>query len=310
MKNAIITGGTGFIGRWLIQELLNNDINCVVLVRDTHSIYPEYLNDKNITLIKGKIDTVKKNSFPHISYDCFYHLAWGGVAPQAKNDLLLQLQNIKMSVHALDLCNSLGCKKFIAAGTVGEYVFSKNIIDVEEKQTPNDIYGAAKASAHYFLQVRSRQLEQPFVWAVIPSTFGEYREDNNIITYTIKTLLKKEKPSYGALTQMWDFLYISEVVKALRLIGEYGKNNVTYGIGSGTYRPLKDYIITIRDLIDSSLPLGINERPEMTKQTFSSCVNILDLMRDTGFQPQISFEEGVLKTIDYWKKQLKLEEDT
>lgn len=252
--------------------------------------------------MEGDLNTLTADDFPDRDYDCFYHLAWAGVASQDKNNLQVQLNNIELSVRAMELCHSLHCDRYISAGTVAEYVFSKNVMDLEEKQTPNDMYGAAKTATHYFLQVRARQLDQRFIWAVIPSTYGEFRKDNNIITYTIRTLLAAEKPSYGALTQMWDFLYVADVARALRMIGEYGKADTTYGIGSGVYKPLKDYIITIRDIIDPTLPLGINERPSMTNQTLSSCVNILDLVRDTGFQPEVSFADGIRRTVDYWRK--------
>ena len=57
--------------------------------------------------------------------------------------------------------------------------------------------------------------------------------------------------------QMWDFLYVGEVARALKLIGEKGISGKTYGIGSGVYRQLKDYIMKIRDIIDPQLELGI-----------------------------------------------------
>lgn len=174
-------------------------------------------------------------------------------------------------------------------------------MDVNARQTPNDIYGAAKVSVHYFLEVLSKQLKQDFIWTVIPSTFGERRTDNNIITYTIRTLLAGEKPSYGNLEQMWDFLYVSEVARALRMIGEKGVAGKTYGIGSGIYKPLKGYITAIRDIIDPSLELGIGDYPNMSEQTSSSCVNTYELIKDTGFIPQVSFEEGIRRTIEFFK---------
>ena len=83
---------------------------------------------------------------------------------------------------------------FIATGTVAEYALTTDVMDLSAKQSPNDMYGCAKVSAHYFLEVESRKIKQPFIWTVIPSTFGERRIDNNIITYTIKKLLSKERP--------------------------------------------------------------------------------------------------------------------
>lgn len=300
MDNVIVTGGTGFIGSWLVLELLNQRVNVTVVVRDRSRLIPEIKENKRCIIIEKSIEYINDLDFGG-EYDAFFHLGWGGVSPEKKNDINIQLQNIKMSLHALEVCHRIGCRKFIAAGTTAEYVFCTDIIDVHAKQTPNDMYGAAKVSAYYFLEVRARQLNQPFVWVVIPSTFGERRVDNNIVTYTIRTLLAGEKPFYGNLTQMWDFLYVSEVARAIRLVAELGHTETVYGIGSGKYRPLKEYIETIRDLIDPSLELGIGDVPSLSSQTFSSCVNIYDLVKDTGFVPEISFEDGITRTIKYFR---------
>ena len=305
MERAIVTGGTGFIGSWLIEELLKNNIEVVAIVRDAGKLLPSISSNEKCQIIEEAIENLSVDSFQKVKYDAFFHLSWNGVSPEQKNNITSQLSNISLSIKALEICNALECEKFIAAGTVAEYVFCKDIMDLNAKQTPNDMYGAAKVSAHYFLDVRARQLKQPFIWVVVPSTFGERRNDNNIITYTIRSLLNGDRPRYGNLHQMWDFLYVGEVVRAMRLIGEKGRTNKIYGIGSGNYKPLKIYIETIRDIIDPKLELGIGELPEMSKQTFSSCVNIYDLIADTEFTPEISFEEGIRKTISYLEKEKK-----
>ncbi len=156
------------------------------------------------------------------------------------------------------------------------------------------------------LETWARNNDMPFNWVVVPSTFGEGRRDNNILTYTITSLLKGEKPTYGYLNQMWDFLYVEEVVRALRLIGEKGTADKTYAIGSGIYRPLRDYVETIRDIINPKLPLGIGEKPFLSNKAFSSCVSIKDLTADTGFVPGVTFEEGIKKTIAYYKSELNI----
>lgn len=303
---AIVTGSTGFIGSWLTQELLSNGYDVVSVVRNPDKLLPEIRDNSRFSVIQKDLKELKPDDFDESKeYDVFFNLGWAGVSPEDKNVLDKQLSNIPMALNAIDVCNRIGCKLFVSSGTVAEYALTTDVMDLGAQQKPNDIYGATKVAVHYYLEVRARQLDQPLIWTVIPSTFGERRTDNNIITYTIKSLLKGQKPQYGALTQMWDFLYVSEVVRALRLIGEKGAAGKVYGIGSGEYRPLRDYIETIRDLIDPTLELGIGEVQSYSKQSFSSCVNIYDLIRDTGFQPQVSFGEGIIKTIKWFRKDLQ-----
>ena len=296
-KRAILTGATGFIGSWLAQQLLQNQVEITVITRNASKLLPEFLNDRNCIIIEKDVGGIEIEDFATGGYDYFFHLAWGGVAPEEKNNVELQLHNVAISLKAMEVANALGCRKFIASGTVAEYALRKGVIDVNGKQSPNDLYGAAKVAAHYFLEVRARQLGQNFNWVILPSTYGPRRTDNNIITYTIKSLLKGEKPMYGSLAQMWDFLYVEEVVKAIIAIAEKGLPDKVYGIGSGRYRPLSSYAEEIRDIINPALPLGIGEKPNESGKTSSSCVNIYDLIADTGFIPKEDFVQNIKTTI-------------
>lgn len=305
MNRVIITGGTGFIGSWLVDKLINEGIEVIVLVRDLEKISRS--PDKKHPLKKIILyysEEYKKLCTENNNIDVFYHLAWEGVSAKLKNESELQLDNIRFSLEMLELARILKVKRFIATGTVAEYAFSENIINVNGRQTPNDMYGAAKIAAHYMMETRARNLNIPFNWVVIPSTFGEGRREDNIITYTITSLLKGQRPQYGNLLQMWDFLYVKEVARALYLIAKKGKTDVTYGIGSGVFKPLKNYIVQIRDLINPELELGIGDIPSFSEKTFSSCVSIYDITKDTGFVPEITFEEGIQRTILYYKQRI------
>lgn len=299
MQKVVITGGTGFIGSWLVEEMLEQSIEVIMLVRDASrcSVAPREGVDV-VVYYSEEYERLKEQKEP---IDAFYHLGWGGVATQDKNDCRLQMNNISFSMEMLDYAYEIGAEKFIGIGTVAEYSFCESIMDVNAKQTPNDMYGAAKTAVHYLLETRARLLKMQFIWTVLPSTFGEGRRDNNIITYTILSLLRGDIPEYGYLTQMWDFLYVKEVVRALRYIGEKGYAGKTYAIGSGVFKPLKDYIMTIRDIINPNQELGIGVKPELSDKVFSSCVSIYDLTKDTGFVPEITFEEGIRKTIEYYR---------
>lgn len=302
MKTAIVNGATGFIGNHLVKCLANNGVDVYALVRHSTSLFDGCDNIYIFNYDSENYNTILHN-FDGINIDVFYNMAWSGVSTECKFDINKQIHNINLSLNAAEFAKDIKAKLFISSGTVAEYVFEKNVMNLEAKQSPNDFYGAAKVATHYFLDVFARKYNLPFIYTIIPSAYGEGRIDNNIITYTIRTLLNGEKPLYGNLEQMWDFLYVKEIARALMLIGENGHIGKTYGIGSGVYKPLKEYIVTTKNIVNPKLELGIGSLPELSNQTFSSCVNIDDLTKDTGFVPQIQFEEGIKRTIDWFKKE-------
>lgn len=298
--NVIVTGASGFIGKHLVELLLKKGYEVFALSSCTPAVKNiEKLHCLQLSYQDWKVD------MPDIHYDAFFHLGWAGVDNKEKNNKEVQISNISSSVKALDLAYTLNVDKFIGAGTVAEYALQEDLIDYKIKQAPNDVYGACKTSCHYILEAIARQRNQNFIWAIIPSSFGPGRSSDNILTYTIETLLKGESPKFGKLEQIWDFLYISEVVRALVLIMEKGLPNCVYGIGSGEFHSLRYYIDVIHSIIDSSIPLGIGEIKE-SKAAISSCVNIFKLKKDTGFEPNVTFEEGIKRTLEYYEKQGKI----
>ncbi len=296
MERVVITGANGFIGRHLVREMARQGTEVTAVVRNKKGL--DDCADGRVVIVETA--DYERADLRRGGYDVCYHLAWGGVDARQKKDLSLQMHNISLAVSAMQMAKRCGCKKFVGVGSIAEYRLYDHPINCSEEQTPLDFYGAAKAASRHMLDVLARQMEMPFIWAVLSSVYGEGSGDNNIIVYTVKELLAGRKPRFGPLTQMWDFLYITDVVRALRMLGEKAVGGRTYGIGSGRYAPLREYVTKVRDMIDPKLELGIGELSDH-RSVFSSCVETYDLKRDTGFCPEVSFEDGIRKMIDFYK---------
>jgi nucleoside-diphosphate-sugar epimerase len=306
MKRAIVTGATGFIGRHLLEKLLGLNIEIIAV---SHSeCRPDFLpphviwisDDLSSSLgLSNKIKTVFSKDI-----DAFYHLAWNGVSPEYKNDLNEQIKNLAIGLNALYCAKECGARRFVNLGTVAEYVACDGLINEKWTPSPADIYGATKVAVRYMMDVIAKNIDQNIIFTILCSTFGEYRADDNVVSYTIKKLLRREKPLYGDLEQMWDFLYVKDVVNALYLIAEKGMPGSTYSIGSGIYRHLYEYVQEIRNIIDPSLPIGIGEIKSKYEKVLNSCVDSFLLQKDTGFMPLYSFRDGIIKTIEYFKASL------
>ena len=73
-------------------------------------------------------------------------------------------------------------------------------------------------------------------------------------------------------------------------------------MGSGQPRLLKDYITVIRDAVSPGMEIGFGEVPYFENQVMYLCADITELTADTGFVPEISFEEGIAQTVDWCRR--------
>ena len=302
MKTAIVTGANGYIGRMLVGKLLNKEASVTAI--DLPGTSCVHATQKNVAFIEADLVGMSQllNDVP-ADVDVLYHLAWSGVHADLRANYHLQAQNISMSLNMMELAYKKGIKKVVMLGSASEYIGGADAITGYNIPSPIEAYGAAKCAAHIMCETFATENDVALVWATVTSIYGPGRDDNNILSYAIKTLLKGDKPTFTLLEQIWDYLYIEDFMNALYLIGEYGRAGTNYPVASGNARPLKEFIEIIRDSIDPDLPLGIGEKPYKSGKAEHSIFIIDKLISDTGFTPDITFEHGIEKVIKYFKEQ-------
>lgn len=307
MKKVFITGATGFIGQKLILSLLERQIEIYALVLPNEA---DRLSENSMLhTILGNLDQSDEieKQMEGIVFDVIFHLAWAGVSSTYKNEASLQIKNIPFALKVMEIAKMHGCHHVVCTGSVSEYAYVETAVNGKQLPCPSDMYSAAKSAVHIFCDLFARQHGINFNWILIPSIYGPGRNDNNLITYTIKMLLAGKKPSFTRLEQKWDYIYIDDLILTLILVAEYGKENKVYVTGSGVARPMYEYVQIIKNKIDFKAELGIGDIPYKTDKIDHAVTDITELKEDTGYEPLISFEEGICKTIDYFKEMLKEE---
>ena len=302
MTKAIVTGPTGAIGVALIEELVKHDIFVYAVCRKNSSRIANIPVHKLIRVIECNLDELSTLA-QKISSDCdiFYHLGWMATIGDGRNDTNLQLQNIQYTLDAVNAAHTLGCKRFIGAGSQAEYGRVEGKISPNTPAFPENGYGIAKLCAGQMSRIRCEQFEIDHIWTRILSIYGPFDGPRTMISSTIKALLDRNKPALTLGAQQWDYLYSKDAATAFYLLGMCGIPGKTYCIGSGQALALRQYIETLRNQIDPSLPLGFGEIPYGDKQVMHLEADISDLHKDTGFVPQYSFEKGINETIEWFK---------
>lgn len=302
MNKVIITGATGAIGIALINELLIHNIVVTVLVHQNSKRKSNIPHDKNVNIVECDLNNIKsiKNRLD-TNYDVFYHFAWDGTFGNTRNNVSGQIQNIQYTIDAVELAKSLGCKRFIGAGSQAEYGRVDGVLKPSTPTMPENGYGMAKLCAGQMSRLRCNQLGMEHIWTRILSVYGPYDGEKTMVMSLLKQMLYHEKPQCTLGEQIWDYAFSEDVARAFYLLGDKGKNGKTYCIGNGSGKPLKEYICQMRDLINPELSIGFGDVPYQENQVMYLVADISDLTKDTGYSSNISFEEGIKKTIEWIK---------
>ncbi len=305
MKKIIITGPTGSIGLALIQKCIQNNIEVTAVCRPGSDRIKRIPQSANVHVVECPLNQLAElEKQLEKGYDVFYHFGWDGTFGNSRNNMHGQLTNIQYTLDAVELADRLQCRTFIGAGSQAEYGRVEGTLSAETPANPENGYGIAKLCAGQMSRILCGQKNIRHIWTRILSIYGPGDGETTMVMSTIGKLLKGEVPDFTKSEQMWDYLYSEDAAKALFLLGDKGQAGKTYCIGSGQAKPLREYIEAIRDLVHPGAALGIGNIPYSDKQVMYLCADIQELKNDTGFSADYTFEDGVRKTVEWYKEHL------
>lgn len=308
MNKVIVTGGTGMIGLTLIKKMLNEGITVTAVIRPDskrRSVMPDndllnivYCDINNILSLKDKLDS---------DYDTFFHFAWSNTYGSGRDNVDEQEKNIRATIDAVSLASSCGCKTFVGAGSQAEFGHVSGEISDSVPKNPITGYGIAKYAAGKLSKMKCEQLGIRHCWGRILSAYGPYDNNYTMVMSSVINMLNNERTKFTKGEQIWDYIFSEDCANAFYLIALKGIHGKAYTIGTGQQRLLKDYIKDIRDAINSELEIGFGEIDYFPNQVMKLVADISELNKDTGFTPEFSFEEGIKKTVEWYKNKKEQE---
>ena len=303
MKTAVITGATGAIGRALISVCIQAGYEVLAVVHRTSPRAADLKRIEHCQVLHldlseydSALEEMKKQNVTSEGCELFFHLAWMAPFGKERENLPLQLENVKFSLDAVSFAKALGCTTFVGAGSQAEYGRVKGKLSPDTPTFPETGYGAAKLCAGQMTRLACDQTGLKHVWTRILSVYGPHDGVHSLISIAIDDMIHNRETSFTPCDQIWDYIYSEDAARAMLLVAQQGKHGNVYVIGSGEAHPLKDYIQIIADISGYVKKIGFGKRSYNDKQVMYLQADIARL-RTLGFVPLVSFEEGIKQLI-------------
>ena len=318
MKTYFITGGAGFIGSTLSERLLKEG-NRIITIDNFCDFYDPKLKENNINnmlentnykMYRGDIRDRKilETIFNENKIDCVIHLAaMAGVRPSIEDPCLYQEVNCLGTQNILEEMKKHNIKNLVMASSSSVYGNCKEVPFREDMIVDYAIspYAATKKANEVMTHVYHKLNNMNVIMLRFFTVYGpKQRPDLAINKFTRLMLNNEEIPMFGDGTTSRDYTYIDDIVDGItKSINYVENNNNVYEIlnlGNSSPVSLKEMINTIGQALNiqpkiKQLPM----QPGDVDRTYADIKKAKELI---GYEPKTTFEEGIKKFVEWYKK--------
>jgi len=311
MFKAIVTGGAGFIGSHIVEELLYADFQVIALdnlALDKADNIRDFRHHPKLEYIQGNTDELNLLKGIFSGADYVFHYAAVPFTENDREDSTFYYQkSTKGILNVLQAAKDNIVKKVVYASSSAIYG-DEPTLPKREDMIPNPIspYAATKLTAEIYCNIYSKSYNLSTICLRYFNVYGPRQSPNSqlasVIPRFISNVINRKPPViFGDGTQTRDFVYVKDAVHANLLAA---KSNITgiVNVGSGEATSLN----RIAQLI---LAYGGNSEIGITYQEgkpgeIKHSVADISKARIIGYLPQYKIEMGLKETVDYWESRL------
>lgn len=305
----VVTGGAGFIGSNLAEELA--EMGEVTIIDDLSSGRLENISDlldkNNVNFIRESIANLTSLKAHFADADCVFHqAAIASVQRSVEDPLLIDEVNARGTLNVLIAARDCGVKKVICASSSAVYGDSPELPKREDMSPcPLSPYAVSKLTGEYYCKVFSEIYGIDTVSLRYFNVYGPGQDPSSeyaaVIPKFIKILLKKEPPViFGDGTQTRDFVFVEDVVRANILAMKHGNVRGVFNVAGGKKITINELLNTIMEVVGIELdPIHTEPRAGDIKDSvadISLAKNVL------GYEPAFDLKEGLSRTINWLRE--------
>ena len=307
-KKILITGGLGFIGSYIADELIDGNEVLIIDNKSTGKVENlQNINHENLTLIEKDLNDADLDDLL-TDVDYVFHLAAMASVPLSiENPSECIENNMDATIKLINACKNNNVKKIIFSSSSSVYGDNTNIpLKESEYPLPKSPYAASKASGELFLKTYYEAYGLNYISLRYFNVFGPKQDKNSqyaaVIPNFITALLEGEQPIiYGDGEQTRDFIYIRDVVNANIKAAESDYNGII-NVASGKKTTINELYKIISETLGSNIePKYLPERKGDIKHSLADVNN----MKKIDYKVNLNdFENQLKETINWFKTKL------
>lgn len=305
----LVTGGAGFIGSHIIEELLRRGetVRSVdnFLTGKRENIAP-FL--ERIDFIEGDIRDSETCRLAAEGMDIVLHQAALPSVPRSIQDPLLTNDiNIRGTLSLLVASSKAGVKKFVFASSSSVYGDDPHLPKKEGREgNPLSPYAVSKRAGELYCQLFNRIFGLQTVCLRYFNIFGPRQDPSSqyaaVIPLFVTRMLRGENPNiFGDGEQSRDFTYVANAVEANILAAETGNvSGEVFNIGCGERTTVNNLAFKINDILGKDIrPSYAESRPGDVKHSHADISKARKLLK---YNPAVNFEQGLKRVVQYYKE--------
>ncbi|MEX2115235.1 MAG: SDR family oxidoreductase [Pirellulales bacterium] len=311
MRTFLVTGGAGFIGSHIAEALVARGDRVRVLdnLSTGHLANLDHLRDK-IEIVQGDIIDPEIVAAAVRGVDCVFHeAALASVPRSVERPLDTNAACVTGTLNVLNEARQAGVRRLVYAGSSSAY---GNQVSSPKRETdlpaPISPYGTAKLAGEAYCHAFWATYGFETVSIRYFNVFGPRQDPNSqysaVIPRFITAMLAGNQPViYGDGKQSRDFTFIANVVHGNLLAADADAALVagrTFNVANGRSTDLLQLIAQLNDLLGTSIQ-PVHE-PARAGDVRESLADISQARERLGYEPQIEFEEGLRRSIEYYRQ--------
>jgi len=305
----VVTGGAGFIGSHIVEELAQQKHEIVIFDNlfsgKLENIQP-FLKQKNVTFVQGTItDLTVLKKICEGTDGIFHEGAIASVPRSIANPLATNEANVTGTLNVLIAARDCGVRKVLFASSSSVYGNTPTL-PKREDMTPNPLspYAVSKLTGEHYLKVFSEAYGLKTLSLRYFNVFGPRQDPKSeyaaVIPRFIIKILSHESPTiYGDGGQTRDFTYVKDVVQANIRAMESEAEGV-FNVAYCKRIDLNELASLIMEIIGITVPLLYE--PSRTGDVRDSLADIRRAQEAFGYAPEYTVETGLKETIAWYRK--------